>query len=82
MTSSPFSLTYNVLYQPDQYLERRWFQYLKKQRERSRGEPWLAGDRVTYADVAFIPYQLAVNKILHDELKPYGLEQFTEASDG
>ncbi|KAL1596342.1 Transcriptional regulator ure2 [Paraconiothyrium brasiliense] len=54
--------------------------HLKKQRARYRSEPWLAGDRMTYADIAFIPYQLVVPKILNQELKPYDLEQFTEVS--
>lgn len=55
--------------------------HLKKQKEKYGGEPWLVGDRVTYADIAFVTYQYWVPGILKEELKPYELEQFSEVSD-
>ncbi len=54
--------------------------HLKKQREKFGSEPWLAGDRITYADIAFIPYQVFVPAILSEELKSYDLDQFKEVS--
>lgn len=54
--------------------------HLKKQREKYGGEPWLVGDRITYADVAFVPYQFLMPKLMSEEIKPLQLEQYTEVS--
>jgi glutathione S-transferase len=35
---------------------------------------------MTYADIAFIPFQLFVPNLMVEELKPYDLEQFKEAA--
>lgn len=53
---------------------------LRKQRETFGGEPWLVGEKMTYADIAFIPFQLFVPKLIVEELKPYDLEQFKEVA--
>ena len=54
--------------------------HLKKQKEKYGNEPWLVGDRITYADLAFLTFQLFVPDILSEDLKPFDLDQFTEVS--
>jgi len=53
---------------------------LKKQRETFGGEPWLVGEKMTYAGIALIPLQLSVPKLMVEELKPDDLEQFREVA--
>lgn len=55
-------------------------QHLKKQREQYESEPWLVGDRLTYSDIAFVPWQLVIARILSEELGPYRMEQFEEVT--
>ena len=54
--------------------------HLKRQKEKYGSEPWLVGDRITYADLAFLTFQLFVPDILSEDLKPFDLDQFTEVS--
>ncbi|KAF2447378.1 glutathione S-transferase [Karstenula rhodostoma CBS 690.94] len=55
--------------------------HLRAQKERYGGEPWLVGNRITYADVAFVTYQHFIPIMLSEELKPRNLARFTEVAD-
>jgi len=51
--------------------------HLAQQKQAADG-PWLVGNRLSYADLAFVPWQSMVPKLLGDEYNPDGFPHVTK----